>query len=320
MLPPHALIAIALATTPSLPTNAAAVRDGFQRLQAAMDRDDRAEVERLAPTCLEAARASGDLSLLPEALLMRGEACMSLDQDDRAKGYLLNAMGLAQELDDRRVFANTLNDLGILIEHEGARFMAESYYRQAFAIARTLDDPALLDAVTYDLATSEAERGDYATSRTRLQDLVNRAMQRHDRLAATKAMVKLADVDHAMSQPSEAQETATTALAMAKEVSHLPSRQAAEQLLATLALERGDAGTAETRFKEALATAEASHDGWQLATAHLDLGSFYASRGAADLARGHLMAAERGFRQLGSSSLLEKSRTLLEQIDHGHSL
>lgn len=322
-----ALAALLLATMVATPGAFAAVepsepalRAAFQQLQAKMDRDDSKAALQLAGECLDAARKTGDLPLIAEAMLMHGEVYLGLDKDKEAKSYLLNALGLAVEAGVPRVHANALNDLGIISERSGNGYGAMSYYKEALAMAETLDDPLLLDAVTFDLGSIECEQGTFDSGYPRLQAVLERSRLRKDDLNAAKVLVRMASVEREMAKPEKSRATATEALELSRTLGSYPTQQGALRVLALLALDKNDLANAEARLKEALSVANESKDDWAMAYASFDLGQFYASKGRPKEAVTQLLAAQRTFRKLGKKEIVENIRKMLNQVEGGKRL
>lgn len=322
-----ALTALLLATTVAMPGAFAAVeptepaiRASFERLQAAMDRDDTKLALPLAAECLEAARKLGNIPVVAEALLMHGEVYLGLDDDTKAKSFLLNALGLAVEVGDKRVHANALNDLGIISERAGRGHGAEGYYRESLAIAETLDDPLLLDAATFDLGSIQCEKGAYESGYAHLQKVLERSRKRKDDLNAAKVMVRIAGVEREMAKPEQAGSTASDALELGRALGYHPTQQGALRVLAMLALDQKDFANAEARLKEALGVARESKDEWALGYASFDIGQFYASRNRSKEAISHLLTAQRTFRTLGKKDAVDSIRKMLNQLEGGKQL
>lgn len=298
----------------------AAVRTQFKGIQAAMDRDDREGAVRLAAACLNDVRGRGLLALLPEALLMNGEALMGSIDEKGSKGYLLNALGLACELNDRRVQANALNDLGILCERDELNDAAEAYYREAYELAKTLDDPQLMDAVTYDLATMECQRGDLASGYERMQAVLQSARSRNDRFSMVKTLVRLAEIERDLARIPQAEATAQEALQLSLDIKHPLSEQGASRVLSAIAVSRGDAAGAEAHLKRALAAAIASKDSFAQANAAFELGEFYAAHKRSNEAQAQLRSSEGIFRRLGRGDIADQLLEAIEKIKEGKPL
>lgn len=291
------------------------IKAGFRALQAAMDRDDQAEAARLAKACLAAVRASGHHWLLPEALLMSGEAMMGSEQDADARKYLLNGLGLSQLYGDRRSQANALNDLGIMAERSGNVRLAANYYRQALVIAETVDDPQLLDAVTYDLGSAECELEDHEAGYPRLQAALERTLGRNDLNNAVKIKLRLADVEYDMKQPERSEATAAESLALARQIQNKAAEQGSLRRLALLAVDRKDLTLAEARFKQALQVARTAKDPWAMGAASLDLAKFLMANQRGKEATEHLLAAQRSFKQLKRQDVVDEIRILLKHME-----
>lgn len=317
------LLAVLGLATPGLAAVApseAGVRSGFKQLQVAMDRDDRAAYLKLSVECLEAVRQGRLLELLPEALSMRGEALMGGDQDALAHSYILNALGLAVELGNDRIRANALNDLGILADREGNPRAAYTYYREALEVIQGVDDPQALDAIAFDLASAEVELGELEAGFTRMQEVVKRARDRKDRYSELKALVRLADIEGDRKHPEEAARLADEALALARELKHPMSEQAAFRVKAAIALEAKAFDDAEKYLKSALAAARQSHDDWAEASAAFDLGSYYIRQNQVEKAKEPLLLAQRGYRKLGKTEYVDQLREVLKRLEEGKSL
>lgn len=298
----------------ALETPEEAVRAKFQQVQTAMDRDDRDTAMRLATECLEAVRSQGLTFLMPEALLMNGEAMMGSLQEPKSRSFLLNALGLASELKDRRVLANALNDLGILCEREDQLDAAEAYYREAYAIAKTLNDPLLMDAVTYDLATMECLRGDLTNGYEHMKAVLESARSRKDQLAALKTLVRLSEIERDLTQPGQAEATAQEALKLSRNLKHALSEQGALRVLAALAAAKGEFALAESHLKSALQAANISKDPYAGANAAFELGEFFAARKRMPEAQAQFLAAEHDFRQLGRLDIADQIRDAIEKL------
>ncbi|MNX92513.1 hypothetical protein D3C86_1246600 [compost metagenome] len=319
---PGALASPAVTSKPpvqAIGQSEAEIKAGFRAVQAAMDRDDQQEAMRLAKACLAAVRASGQHALLPEALLMSGETMMGAENDREARKYLLNGLGLAQLYGDRRSHANALNDLGIMAERDGKIRLAANYYREALPIAETVDDPQLLDAVTYDLGSAECVLEQFETGYARLTTALERTLARGETHTAVKIKLRVADVERDMKQPAQAENTALEALTMARSVKNKASEQGALRLLGMLAVDRKDLKVGEARFKEALKVARSGTDPWAQGAASLDLATFLVANQRGKEATEHLLAAQRTFKQLKRQDLVDQIRTLLNHVEKGKS-
>lgn len=285
-----------------------------------MDRDDREEAVRLAASCLADVRRQGLLSLLPEALLMNGEALMGSKDEKRSKGFLLNALGLAVELGDSRVHANALNDLGILCERDELNDAAEAYYREAYEMAKTLNDPPLMDAVTYDLATMECQRGDLTSGYERMKMVLQSARSRADRYSTVKTLVRLAEIERDLSKLEEAAATAQEALQLSIDIKHPLSEQGARRILSGLAQGKGDLLGAEAHLRKALAAAGASKDPYALANATFELGEFFATHKRIGEAQAQFRASEAIFRKLGRADIADQLLEAIKKLKEGKPL
>ena len=298
-------------------TTETAIRTQFKQIQAAMDKDDSAAALRLAKACLETVRQSGMDDLMPQALLMRGEALLGSAEDEEPRPYLLNAMGLASAYHNPKVLANALNDMGIICERDERPYAAQEYYREANAIANTLKDPQLQDAVTYDLATLECERGDFDEGYQQLQAIFTRAQARNDQLSAVKTLVQIADTELEMNLPEKAEASAQKALKLSKQLASPLSEQGALRVLAALAVARGDMDTAESDLRGAQTAAKASKDPFAQANADFDLGEFYAAHQRTAEALPQLEASETKFRQMDKAAVANQIQDAIVRLKSG---
>ena len=283
------------------------------RIQDHIDHDRSEAALAAVDTLLGEVRASGDLKELAELLLLRGEALLGLDRAAEAGSMARTALGLGSLLGDPHILACAYNDLGILAEDAGRVRGAATYYRQAYRHLGAIADPALKEAILFDLGSAECRTGREDEGFTHLEDGRKAALDRGDRLATTRFLVRIAEFGQEFSKP-EAEKLARQALEQARQVRHAPSEQAAERTLARCRLIAKDLPGAEKHFRAALDVAKRSGSPWGEAQAAFELGLFHVQVGKRIEAVAPLERAATLFRKLGRRELAEEVNQLLQRL------
>lgn len=283
------------------------------RIQDHIDHDRSDAALAAADALLEQVRASGDLKELAELLLLRGEALLGLDRAADAGSMARTALGLGSLLGDSHVLACAYNDLGILAEDAGRVRGASTYYRQAYRLLADFDDPALKEAILFDLGSAECRTGREDDGFVHLEEGRKAALGRGDRLADTRFLVRIAEFSQEFSKP-EAEKLAQQALEQARQLRHAPSEQGAERTLARCRLIAKDLPGAEKHFRAALDVARRSGSAWGEAQAAFEFGLFQVQAGKRAEAVAPLERAATLFRKLGRKELAEEVKELLQRL------
>ena len=284
-----------------------------ERIQDHIDHDRSKEALNAVDALLDEVRAAGDLKELAELLLLRGEALLGLDRAAEAGSMARTALGLGSLLGDPHILACACNDLGILAEDAGRVRGAATYYRQAYRHLGAIADPALEEAILFDLGSAECRTGREEEGFTHLEEGRKAAADRGDRLATTRFLVRIAEFGQEFSKP-EAEKLAHQALEQARQLHHAPSEQAAERTLARCRLIAKDLPGAEKHFRAALDVAKRSGSPWGEAQAAFELGLFQVQLGKRTEAVAPLERAASLFRKLGRRELAEEVNQLLQRL------
>lgn len=109
----------------------------------------------------EGYRELGRLDGQAQALLTLGGSCTQLGEYEEARGYLLDALALAETLQSRLWIGMTLNYLGILYNQLGEYDTAITYYLRGLALQEEGNDRLGQAASLANLAWVSYESGDY---------------------------------------------------------------------------------------------------------------------------------------------------------------
>ena len=153
-----------------------------------------AGVAELGHAALAAARATGDLRLVADALLSVAGSCERAVEWDRAAALATEALGRYRELGDPYGAAAALAELGWYDLVNGAGEQAEAYFDQAAELRRRHGDDRRLVEPVIDGAWLALVHGDSGLAQSRFLDGLELARQVDDRYLVGEALAGLSAV------------------------------------------------------------------------------------------------------------------------------
>lgn len=215
-----------------------------------------AEAEQSAGESLARFPQTGDAWTKAGCLRLLGAAALFRGQLDEAEEQLQACVAACSEIGERRIRTYAITNLGLIALARGEYDAATQRLAEAEAISRELDDGLSRADLLRDRGRLALAQGAYAQAAARLQESLSvyRAIGRSDVAAA---LCYLGTARRLQGQRAEAERLYHEALATAKAVGHRPETALCLRELACLALDAGDYGLAEQRFREALAVWQA---------------------------------------------------------------
>jgi predicted ATPase/DNA-binding SARP family transcriptional activator len=144
-------------------TGSASLRADALRTMAwvADRRGDHATAASLAGGAVEAATASGEIHLIARAYDVRAAASQHSDPEGARRDYA-EALRYCRAAGDGLGQATALNNLGVLDLEQGDHQAARSRFAEAFAVAASVKDAALLPFLEYGVGLAACLDGDFA--------------------------------------------------------------------------------------------------------------------------------------------------------------
>jgi predicted ATPase/DNA-binding SARP family transcriptional activator len=249
--------------------------------------------KRLYQECLSIHTRSGDLGGIAWARNRLGWVSAQLGEVEEAERYLRQALVQFRELNHERGIVEALSDLGLLAHRHGAYDLAESYYGEALALSREM---GYEDGVARLLG----ELGDVLRDQGRLErarKAVSESLAIYRRLGSLdqiRAHYRLGQLFTLLEDYVVAERHLRNSLALAREAGSPNALAHTTQLLAELALAKGNAREAQHRFAESLAQFESIGDvgdPWGIVASHYGLARAAAALGGLEIAHAHLREA-----------------------------
>jgi predicted ATPase/Tfp pilus assembly protein PilF len=191
-----------------------------------------------------------------ELLLGLGRATADFGDMARAIGITEEALRIAEREGARRTAYDALLDLGEALFVGGSFGPSDEAATRALAIARELDDDALVGRAMTALADSAFYGGDFRLAMERLREAVAVLRCAGDPQLLGRALWLLGRIARYQGDLGEARQTSEEALAVCEASGDLELVDGVLWNLGVTALLRGDLGEARVRLNESLADAE----------------------------------------------------------------
>ncbi len=163
------------------------------------------------------------------------------------------ALALRREVGDQFGIANTLNNLGNLVEAQGDNDEADGYFAESIAIRRAIGEPRLLTTVLINRAGNSIERGDPSGGRPMAEEALQIAEGLGDYRAAAYALVMLARIALAGGDAGAGLEHSRQAVALQRALGDKPGLGQALAMAGRSATRAGVVSDAAALLGEALA-------------------------------------------------------------------
>ncbi|WP_239236824.1 CHAT domain-containing protein [Candidatus Nitrotoga sp. BS] len=217
---------------------------------------------------------------------------LRLGRYEKARENFLAALKLYQEQKDPKGEAEVLYEVGLTFEKVGLFSQAAERYNQALAIAKRLDDPALLATGDLYLANVAWFQGNYQTAFQLLTQANNIAERAND--SQLRIMVEntrglmywtLNDTDKGLLHLQDAVTLSRSSNIQTELASSLNN-------LGLIYRQRGDHVTALDYFQQAKSLDESLKSQWGLGYDHRNIGISLLALGQLEEAEGHFLKAE----------------------------
>jgi predicted ATPase/transcriptional regulator with XRE-family HTH domain len=196
----------------------------------------------------------------------------------RAQGWWAECPRLSHETGDPFNLAIDLTDLGLLAYDEGDYARARSLLEERLALCRTMDRPALSDALRALAAVARAQ-GDTGLARACYEETRALWQQVGDRTGTAQALADLAGITRQEGALTQAEALCREALALRRALGHRPDIAASLAQLGDLAHERADYKQAAAHYREGLALVQGSGDRGAAALCLAGIARLVAARG-----------------------------------------
>ena len=188
-----------------------------------------------------------------EVLLAVGLMALRLGQRTEARLHSEQALAFAQKLSDRRLQVDALNSLGHIALDRGDFDQARVLLDQAVTISRELGDHAWETVYCVNAGYLAISQGDFAAARSPLEQALSLSREFGNRWFEASALGNLGLLARHMGDFSEAEDRANQSLAIFRELG-APARIVGQlQLLADIAILRGELLLACDHLRKALA-------------------------------------------------------------------
>ncbi|MBL8012198.1 MAG: tetratricopeptide repeat protein [Flavobacteriales bacterium] len=182
-----------------------------QRLHALRDLFDASAIVQQPDTfakyvgaMYELAQQVGDRALLASAIMNRGVQFHLLADQDRADSCYARADSINGPQGDRLLRAQLLFNQATSLSHRGLTAPALDNYKEALALAETLDNEALLSALKNNMAGLYAQSGDIAKAAELFTEMLAIAEQKADSGQIGNLLSNLGACHNMMGEPVEA--------------------------------------------------------------------------------------------------------------------
>jgi len=215
---------------------------------------DTAAAHQVLKACISQARESNELQSLRLGLLVLGDLCCESYDFAQARGHLVEALGIAQQLGETYVIAATHRSLGMIEFLRGGGRQgdeqAEAHFAAALELARQIGSSDLVVLGLIDQGQSAHRRGDLSHAR----QCFTEAIVLGERIGTPDpgALVGLGRVDLATGDLAEAASLFDSAVEQARKEGRIRTLATALFERGRIARAEGDAQQASTLQTEAL--------------------------------------------------------------------
>jgi predicted ATPase/class 3 adenylate cyclase len=218
-------------------------REGLTRLEAALDRDEKAP----SLTRARALRTAGTLA----------EACSEFT---RARDLLGQSITLLRGLQQPKDLATSLNNLGAIAAHQGDYEEARRAYEESLELKRTLEDTTGILVTSSNLAILEGKLGEYEIARRRHEEVLPSLRELGSPYALSNCLASLGEIALLCDDQIGGRTMLEQSLELRREVGDKAGILESQALLSRADCSEGDRASAELRLQEALEIAQEMDD------------------------------------------------------------
>lgn len=244
----HALNAADIATGALFVFGVACYRQGDQQ-----------RAQQTWEAALDAAQTLHLPRLEAETLLSLGDLLM-YQADPQGQRYCQQALGLFQQLGDRRGEANAINNLGVAASLRNEWRNATALFEQALQIYRQLGDAMYEGRMLNNLALVHTTLGEHGAAERCLTEALRLTRATGYRSGEANVLLNLGSNQAEQGNHLRAQLLYEEGLSLARQIGYARAEGAFLNNLGDLATSDGDYGRAQTLFQAALEVARATGD------------------------------------------------------------
>ena len=244
-------------------------------------------------TGLQAARDAGSIPHEARLLCALGEQHTTATRHEEAQACLLEALRLADSIDDQRQRCATLNAIGNLKQNTGELPLARQAYTSALAIARRLKDRRWEGGLLGNLASVQHAQGEFVEAQSNYERAILNAQEIGDRRWESNARCNLGLLQSERGDIERAQSELRESLAGARELGHLRLECIVSCNLGMVCEQASQHDEARTHYEHALRLAAETGDLRAEGQVRGYFGLQLARSGDLPHAREHLDRAER---------------------------
>ncbi len=190
------------------------------------------------------------------ARVLRWEGLLATNQGDYtvAKEYLLEALGLIRQVDEKETFASILNALGLTAWSQGDYEGARSYYEEALKVRRELGEKTGIATILANLGNIALSLGDHLAARRSHEESLAVYRELDEKSGQATSLNNLGVSLEALGEYETAKQCLMESIAIAREYKLRSPLGYALNSLAHLMLVRSDTLNAVNFYRESLVT------------------------------------------------------------------
>jgi len=216
-----------------------------------------------------------------------------------AKLHLLASLALARELEQPAMIALALHCLGNVAFDQGDYVATKTFYEESLAIRRQIGDKVGLASTLNNLGILASYQADFAATHHYYEESLALRYETGDRANVAVSLNNLGIVAKEQGDFARAQTLYEESVAIHRELGNRQGMAYARNNLAALAFAQGDYGAAKALYTENLAEREAINDKWGVASTLSSLGDVALVQGEVTVAQDSYRKSLRYLRTIG---------------------
>ena len=185
-----------------------------------------------------------------------GSACYSGKKHKFAREYYVRSLEIGKELGDKRILANSLNNLGTIARSQSNYESAREYHEQTLEIAKELGDKRILANSLNNIGTVAGTQGDYESARQFFEQSLEIVEEFENRPKIANGLNNLGHVSQSQGDHESAREYYERSLEIAEELGERQILANSLNNLGTVAGTQGDYESARQFFERSLEIAK----------------------------------------------------------------
>jgi tetratricopeptide (TPR) repeat protein len=198
----------------------------------------------------------GDQQGVARALNQLGIVLRHQGKLNDARKALQESLNIAEKIGDKRGMANAYNNLGNVISDQGDLKGSVPLYQQAVEIQRETGDLGLAAAGLNNLAGSLTQQGNLSAAGDKYRESLRMAREVDDKDTIGRALVNLADLQTRQGDLAGARKTAEDSLTAVQETGDQSLAGYARYTLGNVLFAQGELDDARKRYEEAMSVRE----------------------------------------------------------------